>query len=311
MLGAVASCVVDVCVCTFRRPQLAQTLHSLSRLTLAPDVSIRVIIADNDEEPSAIETVETAARETGLRITYLHAPARNISVARNACLDAATAPLVAFIDDDECAAPQWLSALLASMIGGDYAAVLGPVQAIYSPDCPSWIRNGDFHSTRPVWVEGKIVTGYTCNVLFSRTHPAFQSLRFRLDLGQTGGEDTAFFAVAVRAGARLGFAAGAIVTEQVTAARARFRWLISRKFRSGQTHGRLLLEAHGSGLKVRIKHSLLAAAKAIFCFAACVPKVYRPDRLAFWALRGAMHVGTLSCLLGKREIALYGQGETP
>ena len=56
--------------------------------------------------------VEASAERNSLQITYVHAPARNISRARNACLALATAPLIAFIDDDEVASPQWLAALM-------------------------------------------------------------------------------------------------------------------------------------------------------------------------------------------------------
>jgi hypothetical protein len=44
-----------------------------------------------------------AQSDLSLDCLYVHAPARNISIARNACLDAADAPLIAFIDDDETA----------------------------------------------------------------------------------------------------------------------------------------------------------------------------------------------------------------
>ena len=90
---------VDVCVCTFRRASVSDLLASLAKLE-TPGWRVRVIVADNDDQPSARETVESAFAAFRLDGRYIHAPARNISVARNACLDAAQAPLVAFIDDD-------------------------------------------------------------------------------------------------------------------------------------------------------------------------------------------------------------------
>jgi succinoglycan biosynthesis protein ExoM len=64
--------------------------------------------------------------------------ARNISVARNACLDAATAPLVAFIDDDEVASPEWLVALVGTWESSNADVVLGPVQALYGARLCGW-----------------------------------------------------------------------------------------------------------------------------------------------------------------------------
>jgi succinoglycan biosynthesis protein ExoM len=191
-----------ICICTFHRAHVAKTMRSISRLIVKPDWIIRVIVADNDESPTARDIVEATARDCSLSLTYIHAPARNISAARNACLDAATAPLVAFIDDDELASPDWLTALVASLESSNADVVLGPVQAVYGSNCPGWMRSGDFHSTRPVWVGGSIVTGYTSNVLFRRAAPALSGRRFRLDLGRSGGEDSIFFSAVHRAGGK-------------------------------------------------------------------------------------------------------------
>lgn len=284
---------IDSCVCTFRRSHVVDTLRSISRLALEPNWTIRVIVADNDDAPSARYAIEASARDCSLLLLYLHAPARNISVARNACLDAATAPLVAFIDDDEVASPEWLGALVRTLKTSNADVVLGPVQAVYRPDCSGWMRDGDFHSTKPVWVAGEIITGYTCNVLFRRAAPALNGRRFRLDLG-AGGEDTIFFSAAHRAGGKIDYAANALVTEAVAVDRANLAWLLRRRFRVGQTHGLLLLEDG----KSRMKNISVASAKAGICLAAaCFNIIGPPERRLYWLLRGAMHGGVVCRLL--------------
>jgi succinoglycan biosynthesis protein ExoM len=120
---------VDVCVCTFRRPSVARLLASLAKQDLGGDLTVRIIVADNDDTPSARQTVEAALKANGLRGVYLHAPARNISVARNACLQAAKAPLIAFIDDDEIARPGWLAGLVTAMDAKGVDVVFGKVNA--------------------------------------------------------------------------------------------------------------------------------------------------------------------------------------
>jgi succinoglycan biosynthesis protein ExoM len=184
---------IAICVCTFRRKHIANTLLSLSRLKLNPDWDIHIIVADNDDTASAQNLVEMLANQYGLSLTYIHAPARNISVARNACLNASPASFLAFIDDDEIATPEWLHALVTKLVNDKADIVLGPVQANYSSECPVWIRRGDFHSARPVTFRNEIRTGYSGNVLIQRTKKSLQSLRFREDLGRSGGEDTVFF----------------------------------------------------------------------------------------------------------------------
>jgi len=296
---------IDIGVCTFRRPELADTLRSLAAMEMPRGFDVGVIVADNDDTPSASELVTALSRELTLPIRYHHCPARNISIARNACLDASEADFLAFIDDDETATAPWLAELVATAEASGAAAVLGPVRALYRPDAPDWMRRGDFHSTLPVWVRGEIRTGYTCNVLLRTGSDSLRGRRFSLARGQTGGEDTEFFDQMYRAGGRIAFSQEAWVDEVVPRARAAFDWLGRRRFRVGQTHGHLLgSTASGIG---RVKQMGLAAAKAAYCFAAALPVVASPVRRNRSVLRGIMHVGVVSGLVGVRELRLYGQ----
>jgi len=292
---------VDICICTYRRLYLEQTLRSLVALDLPDGLEARVIVADNDVQPSARELVRAVSLALPFELRYIHCPASNISLARNACLDAADGDFLAFVDDDSTVSPGWLAELVetAEITGAD--AVLGPVRAVYSSSAPGWMRRGDFHSTEPVWVDGKIRTGYSGNVLLRRASPHVESRRFNLALGRTGGEDTEYFSQLHRAGGRIAYARDAIVYEPVTATRERFSWLAKRRFRSGQTHGRLLAQRHA-----QLPQACLAATKAVFSFSAVLAFAAIPHRRNRQALRGLMHVGVVSGLLGLREIHLYG-----
>lgn len=283
---------VDVCICTFRRPHVVNTLASVSLLEIPEGVSLRVIVADNDDTPSAQIAVEGAAAQHGLNLRYLHAPARNISVARNACLDAATGDYLAFIDDDEIVETGWLKALLAEAEKSYAPIVLGPVYAIYAPTTPHWMRAGDFHSTKPTWVNGIIRTGYAGNVLILRSAPALQGLRFREDLGISGGEDTAFFGSAHAAGALIAYAKDAVALEGVPEQRATYAWLRGRRFRYGQTHAMLLM---GAG-EPHQKHLLLATIKGCICYAMATVYALFPLKRRQWLLRGALHWGAVAQL---------------
>lgn len=296
---------IDICVCTFRRPELADTLRSIAAMDMPGGFDVRVIIADNDETATAEPLVMALAKELKLPIAYRHAPARNISIARNACLDASTSDFVAFIDDDETASSQWLVELVAVAEVDGATVVLGPVRALYGPDAPRWMRKGDFHSTLPVWVGGEIRTGYTCNVLLRMGDESLRGRRFSLARGQTGGEDTEFFDQMVKAGGWIAFAPEAWVDEVVPRSRAAFDWLGRRRFRVGQTHGHLL-GRNARGLTL-VKEVGLASAKAAYCFASAIPVAISPVRRNRTVLRGIMHVGVVSGLVGVRELRLYGQ----
>jgi succinoglycan biosynthesis protein ExoM len=295
---------VDIAVCTYRRAELDQTLLSLAVLAVPAGVKVRVIVADNDVTPSAARRVDAMRSAVPFDIAYVHCPASNISIARNACLDHAVGDFLAFVDDDETASEGWLAALLAMAETTDADAVLGPVRAVYPNVAPGWMRRGDFHSTLPVWVRGQIRTGYTCNVLLRRSAPPLAGRRFNLALGRSGGEDTEFFSHMHDAGGRIVFAPDAFVQEPVPAARAALAWLGKRRFRFGQTHGRMLLE-NAAGLD-RGRALALAGAKSAYCFAVAALTSPFPVPRYRYGLRGIMHAGVVSGLLGVREIEQYG-----
>ena len=298
---------VDIAICTFRRPELDDTLTSLARMTVPQNVRLRVIVADNDVAPSARTRVEAARALLPMDLVYVHCPAGNISIARNACLDAADADFLAFVDDDETVEPQWLDRLLAKVGQTDADVVLGPVMALYGPDAPTWMRRGDFHSTRPVWVDGEIRTGYTCNVLLRLAAPALAGRRFDLALGRSGGEDTAFFGEVHAASGQIVFAGDAWVREPVPASRARFSWLARRRLRMGQTHGQILAGRHEGA--ARLKAAALAAAKGLFCLAGAMLLFWMPVQRNRFLLRGLLHVGVLGGLFGAARIEPYGKLE--
>lgn len=298
---------IDIAVCTFRREALSETLASLARLSVPEQATVRVIVADNDVEPSARARVEAMQAQMQMPIAYVHCPAGNISIARNACLDEADADFVVFVDDDETVEPQWLARLLAEAEKTDADVVLGPVRATYGNDAPGWMRRGDFHSTFPTWVDGEIRTGYTCNVLMRLAAPSIAGRRFDLALGRSGGEDTAFFAAVHEAGGRIAFAENAWVNEPVPAARAQFSWLARRRLRMGQTHGRILAERRDG--RARLPAAALAAAKGAVCFAGAAALVVLPVRRNRFVLRGLLHVGVVGGLFGTRAIEPYGELE--
>lgn len=279
---------------------MVETLWSIAAQSLPP---ARIIVVDNAVEPEAAERVGEAAKELGLPVTYVHAPARNISVARNAALEAATSEWIAFLDDDEIACPGWLEALFAKARSSAFDAVLGPVDAVYGDDAPAWQRAIEAHSTRPVVSGGEIRKGYAGNVMLKRDSIESRRLRFDLSLGRTGGEDDQFFHALTDSGGRIGFAQEATAWEPVPADRASLRWLLRRSFRSGQTHGARL--AGGCGPAGRLAQLLLAAAKAVACLAAAAANLGSPAGRGRWLIRAALHMGAAARLAGRRELEMY------
>ncbi len=290
---------VDVCLCTFRRPQVADLIASLAGQVLPQGWRMRVIVADNDETPSASETVARALTTHRLEGLYLHVPARNISVARNACLDACTAAFAAFVDDDEIARPDWLAQLIGRWNETGAGVVFGRVAAVYGAGAPAWAVNGDFHSIRAFFRGGVIEGGYTCNVLLRRD--AVGDLRFDPAFGRSGGEDTVFFGALRRAGVAMAYADRAVVEEPVAQARTRLGWLLSRAFRSGQSHS-VVLRADG---RPRFPVMAASAMKIAFCTLAGLVTLWSGVAWRKAAVRCALHAGVLSGTLGRKPLQLY------
>jgi succinoglycan biosynthesis protein ExoM len=291
---------IDVCICTFRRPSIAGAIESVARQALPPGVGLRIIVADNDERPSARDLVLRTAAELGADVRYVHAPAANISVARNACLEASDSAWLAFMDDDETAAEDWLARLLAARDGAD--VVFGPSVAVYDSSAPRWMKRGAFHGHTP---RNPNASGapHTANVLIRRA--SIGDLRFDPALGRTGGEDTIFFHALWLKGARRASALDAKVFERVAPQRAKSAWLARRRFRAGQTHAHLMARFHP---RRRATVLLLSALKIVYSVIAAVVSAPFPIARMRNAFRAVFHAGVIAHALGG---GLYQEYQSP
>ena len=291
---------IDIGICTYRRSTLVTTLESIARQILPPETHVRVIVADNDLIPSSESIVRDAEKTLKLDILYVHAPAKNISIARNACLDHARAEWLAFIDDDEIADPNWLASLLAK--SNQFDIVFGVSRAQYSPTAAKIFRKLDLHSA-DLSKEREIKTGYSGNVLIRLNSIRAHAIRFDLRLGQAGGEDTVFFYQARLAGLTLGFAPASIVQEPVPAQRENWTWLMKRQFRSGQSHGYCLATLDG---KPRLSIFVLAICKFIALAILAFVRIFDLDAARYSWWRAVLHLGVASFAIRPKFLTLYG-----
>ena len=291
---------VSVCIATYRRPSLRECLASIAEQKLPDNIQLQIIIADNDIVPSAQVLVAEAAVNFNLPIIYLHAPANNISLARNAGLDAAQGEWVAFIDDDEIAQPDWLAALLSKAKTEKADAVFGPALAVYPETAPNWMQDLRIHDNIPKSRGGVVQTGHCCNGLMRR-NVLSEDLRFDLSLGQSRREDSAFFFALFHRGGKLAIANDAVVKEAVAKDRLNFDFLAARARRAGQSYAR-----HAAKSKLAMIYiALLAGVKSLYC--ALRAKLAGKSEAAknYWRLRGVFHSGALSTLWGEKERQIY------
>src|SRR5258708_28296517 len=104
--------LISVCICTYRRPELlARLLADLSKKQAGSKFTYEIVVTDNDGSGSGKATTEAYARSAPVPVHYCLEPRKNISFARNRCLKEATGDFIAFIDDDQFPAPDWLAQL--------------------------------------------------------------------------------------------------------------------------------------------------------------------------------------------------------
>lgn len=289
---------ISICICTFRRPALFDTLNSLSELEGIEEFDVNVIISDNDDTDALRSQVAKFAPGYRYQIQYVHAPARNISIARNAALANARGEWAAFIDDDEVADALWLSALLKSRKNA--VAVVGQCIARYPASLPGWLQLCDFHSAR---ITDDPTNGYTGNVLLNRQFLQSEGIFFREELGKTGGEDTIFFKEIDRAGGCISYCPTAIIYETVIPSRATMKWVRRRNFRSGQTHALMCREFKPSMYNWLFLTSGLKSFASFFAMIFCVPGSVKSRR---WQARFMFHLGAMFFSIWPKVLKEYG-----
>jgi hypothetical protein len=228
---------VSLAIATQRRPAgLALAVRSLFGQTGVDLAALELVVVDNDSVPSAEPLVRRLTAEAPFEVRYVHEPAAGVANARNAAVAAAKGELIAFLDDDEEAAPGWLAALIETQARYDADVVFGPVQA----RAPAHVQRHRAYLVQFFSREGPVETGiighyYGCgNSLIWRAALPHPTAPFSAARNKTGGEDDYLFGVMQRAGARFGWAHEALVFEDPIPARLTLRYALDRAFAYGQ-----------------------------------------------------------------------------
>ncbi len=235
--GSAGRSTVAVCAATLHRPLgLAALLESLAKMTVPDDVDLVVVITDNDAEGSAEPVVDAARASIRGDLRYVVEPRRGIPFARNAGVRAAPdADWVAFVDDDETVADDWLVELwdVAGRTGAD--VVTGTVLASFEVPPPDWVVAGRFFE-RPRFPTGtRIPYARTSNALVAARWLRESDAPFDVRMQANGGDDTHFFQRVRLGGGSIVWADSAVVEEVVPQSRVDVGWLVRREYRRGNT----------------------------------------------------------------------------
>ena len=135
---------VTVAALTRRRPRMLSSLiDSFAALRIPEGCTVRFLIVENDTDPLSREAVERRAPLPGGGLDYVLEPEPGIPFGRNRAAKEAIAAghdLLAFVDDDEVVADDWLVNLIAGYRQSG-AVLLGAPLGIHPPqDGLSWIQ---------------------------------------------------------------------------------------------------------------------------------------------------------------------------
>jgi succinoglycan biosynthesis protein ExoM len=227
-----------VCVAAYRRPRMLRALlGSLSELRFPdPPPLLEVIVVDNGGEVTVRSPVEEARQHLPFPVHYLVEPVRNIALARNRGVAEALrrgADWIAFVDDDETVASDWLERLLATQARYAADVVAGTVRWRLSERAPRWISEGRFFETADLPTGQPVTIAFTNNVLVRASLLAGERGPFREEFGRSGGSDSQLFMRLHRQGARMVWDSEARVEERVPESRSTAAWVLRRAFRVG------------------------------------------------------------------------------
>jgi succinoglycan biosynthesis protein ExoM len=297
---------------SFRRPDgLKRLLLSLAKQENVGDLNVRIFVAESDAaKQEAVALCREGVPQLPWPLTCGVAEEPGVSSARNAILAQARAlnvDLVAMLDDDEVADPNWLADIVTVQQQTQADVVGAPVVFELAADAPAAIRNcGYFGSTadrkgRKALLFGTGNVLLSCAALAKHDWPMFDQ---RFALG--GGGDTEYFMRLRSQGLSFAWAESAIARDFVSDERQRPAQILRRAYRFGNS------QIHVLSTRSETRALATSLVKAIVILAASpalIVMMLLPSR-RLWAPAKILNaVGRVSAILGY-GISYYGASGT-
>jgi succinoglycan biosynthesis protein ExoM len=261
---------VAVAVCTYKRNEpLTVLLHAL--LACAERVrnraAVGVAIVDDTGDGQARPVAENFEDMFELGVEYRISGKQNISIARNAAVEAALeiGDWIAITDDD-CEPPaHWIEAFLDLQEQTGAEALTGRMERRVPAGSPLWITEQPFLELgleeRPDGAE--MDAAATHNSMISgawlRQHP---DIRFDPAFGVIGGEDMVFYRAARAAGLRIRYSRDGFVYENEPPSRATFGYQLYAYLWQGNSSYHTCVENGQPGWRMFV-HGCASLARAL------------------------------------------------
>lgn len=303
---------VSVVVCTWtgaRRHELREAVESVRRQTRPPLETIVVV----DHDPELLARVRSELPDA---VVTPNREGRGLSGARNSGLALAHGEIVAFLDDDAVAEPDWLRMLVREY---DDERVLGVGGAIV----PIWEKRPGWFPAEFGWVVGCTYKGLPreraavrnligASMCFRRKLftelGGFRSGIGRIESRPVGCEETEFCLRAAQAhpDGRFVYQPLALVHHRVPARRARWRYFLARCYGEGLSKA-LVVRAAGVGRGLAAERSYAAYALTSGFGSALLAALTLRDRSGFLraaAIAAGFSAATAGFCLGQLRRSL-------
>jgi len=235
--------VISAIICTHNREQyLGLAIDSLLQ---QEGVEFEVVVVDNASTDKTREVVE--ARLPHPRLRYVYEPVTGLSVARNTGANVTQTPILAYLDDDAIATPQWLRVLYSAYQNQEKLAIAGGKVTLIWPEeitPPVWLSdnlagNLGAYDLGETWVDIKNpgLTPRGLNYSIRRTFLE-QIGGFDVNLGRVGkrllsNEELQMTELAIERGWQVAYIPEALVAHHVAPERVNRGWFIERGWWQG------------------------------------------------------------------------------
>jgi glycosyltransferase involved in cell wall biosynthesis len=237
---------ITVLLCTYNRARsLATTLERLVSQTLPQSVGWEILVVNNNSSDQTSEVIEEFRQRYPERIRHMLELKQGISNARNAGIREARGEILAFVDDDEVPAANWLQNLTESLHSGEWVGSGGPVIPNWKRSPPRWWSYGSPFTLGPLAAfdpqlgAGEMNTPPVGANMAYRREMFKRYGGFRADLGRVGGkllanEDIEFGRRVLAAGHRLRYEPFALMDHPVAESRVRKRYFLLWWYNKGR-----------------------------------------------------------------------------
>ena len=231
--------------CYDRMDLLERTLHAcLQQIVQDTTLMWEVVVADNHPQRIAKDLVLALQSSSPVPLRYIEAGERNIAQARNLGIAAAQGAFIAFVDDDEAPASDWLEAHYTCLICTKADASFGPKYPVFDGGkAPEWDPTGHYYTTdfhlpqntrlKPLqWFPPQARGLGTGNSMMRRATCLMGDKPFDEKFGRCGGEDTMLLLSLAKKGRYFVWCATAHVWEYNEAPRKVLSYMARRVQRS-------------------------------------------------------------------------------